>query len=227
MTLNKKVLELNKDIKNIGLVCLTWGNVSCISEDGKTIIIKPSGIDLDKARPEDMSIIDINTGNKLGGKKSSVDTLIHLELYRNFKDIKTVVHTHSKFATILSQANMSINCTGTTHADYFDGTIPIVKELTEDQIKTDYEQNLGISIIEYFNENNLDYRRIKAALLPYHGPIAWGMSYSKGVENAFVLEKISEMFYYQLLLSDKFNFNSVLLRKHFDRKHGSKKYYGQ
>lgn len=227
MNLNEKVLYLNRKIKKEGLVSLTWGNVSCLSADRTKVFIKPSGIKLELAVPEDMSIIDLKTGKHLGGKKQSVDTNIHLEIYRSFSDVNCVVHTHSKFATILAQSKIPVVCTGTTHADYFDGTIPVVNELSDKEIQSEYEKNLGKKIVEYFESNKINHKRVNAALLPLHGPMVWGTDYDKTIESAIVLEKVSEMFYYQMLLNSKIDFNSVLLRKHYDRKHGVDKYYGQ
>lgn len=227
MKLNKTVLDLNRKIKKLGLVYLTWGNVSCISDDRKTIIIKPSGIDLDNSSYKDMSEVCIKTGKLTNGKKQSVDTDIHLEIYKNFNNVNCVVHTHSKFATILAQSKIPIICSGTTHADYFDGTIPVVYDLKDEDIVKDYEKNIGISIVKFFNDKKIDHQRISAALLPSHGPIVWGENFNKTIERALVLEKISEMFYYQCILNCKSSFNDVLLRKHYDRKHGRKKYYGQ
>ena len=223
----EEVLLLNRKIKELGLVFMTWGNVSCLSVDKKNIIIKPSGIDLSLATPEDMSVVNLKTKALVSGKKQSVDTDIHIELYRNFKNVECVIHTHSKYATLLAQMKLDIKCTGTTHADYFDGSVPVVYDLKESEIENNYESNLGISIVKYFKNNQIDPVRVSAALLPSHGPIVWGKSKKQALENARVLEFVSELYYYQLASGCKSTIDNVLLRKHYDRKHGKRSYYGQ
>ena len=138
--IKEKVLEANQWLVNSGLVSLTWGNVSALAEDKKRIFIKPSGINLGCAIPSDVSEVGLSEKH-LSGKKPSVDTPTHLCLYHNFNSIKCIVHTHSKYATIWAQAHKSIPCFGTTHADYFDGTIPCVKMPSPEKVRESYERS--------------------------------------------------------------------------------------
>ena len=109
-----------------GLVVFTWGNVSAIDESGKYIAIKPSGVEYYVLKRDDIVIVDLN-GNVVEGHFSpSSDTPTHLELYRNFPKIKGIVHTHSRWATIFSQAKLDLNPFGTTHADYFYGKFHVL-----------------------------------------------------------------------------------------------------
>tara|TARA_B100001094_G_scaffold330748_1_gene396767 strand:- start:371 stop:1054 length:684 start_codon:yes stop_codon:yes gene_type:complete len=220
----KELLESNCEILRNGLVSLTWGNVSCRVDDN--IIIKPSGIDLSVARPEDMSVVDL-TGNSISGLKPSVDTLAHVELYKGFPEIRSVVHTHSKFATSFAQAGTPIRCLGTTHADYFRGAIPIVPIPTWDDT-TSYEKKTGEAIVKHFNHKSISYLQIPAALVESHGVFAWGKCMKSAVENAHVLELVAEMKVITLSINpNKGNLALQISDKHFFRKNGDGKYYGQ
>mgnify|MGYP003117542683 FL=1 len=225
-SVKKMVLEANQWIVSTGLVSLTWGNVSALSTDRQRVIIKPSGIDLKTATPEDMSELSLSE-NYISGKKPSVDTPTHVCLYHNFKNIGSVVHTHSKYATIWAQAYKNIPCFGTTHADYFDGSVPCIRPPTPKKVKDNYETYTGYCIVEYFEDKKIDPLRVPGALIGGHGVFCWGETVEKALENAFVLEKVAEMAYHTRLLGHKRSLPKYILRKHFDRKHGDKKYYGQ
>ena len=229
MKYNSEIVEAYKKICNNGLVINSWGNV-CAS-DGSKVWITPSGV---KAKDLDVfSIVEVDLhGNKTHKNKfnPSVDTKIHTELYRHFRQndgMKSVIHTHSKYATIFAQAKSDIPCLGTTHSDYFYGDIPCVDELNDDEIHNDFEKNSGKSIIKYFEKYELNPNQIKAALLPSHGVMIWGSSINEAIDNAIVLEHIAELCYHTLNLNKNVIMNEKLIDKHFLRKHGEEKYYGQ
>ena len=174
----------------------------------------------------DITIIDLD-GNVLEGKyRPSSDTPTHIEIYKSF-NVGAVVHTHSKWATIWAQAGKSIPCLGTTHADYFYGDIPITRKLKDKEINSSYEKETGKVIIETFKSDNLDPISIPTVLVNNHGPFVWGNSPNKAIENAVVLEYISEMAYYTLNINKKSSMTNTLLNKHYQRKHGNNAYYGQ
>ena len=222
--LKHDVYEANLMLPKYGLVCLTWGNVSAISRVEGLIVIKPSGVEYDNMKAEDMVIVDL-VGNVVeGAYKPSSDTATHIELYRNFPDIGAIVHTHSTWATIMSQIGRPIPPFGTTHADYFAQAIPCTRDMTEEEISSDYERETGKVIIEAFKGiNPLD---IPGVLVKNHGPFTWGTSPKKAVENAFVLEEVAKMAYYTQLAGTA-AMPEMLLNKHFYRKHGANAYYGQ
>ena len=139
--LKKKVCEANLELVQKGVVIYTWGNVSGISDDRKYMIIKPSGVDYAEMSPDDMVVVDVQTGEKVEGKwNPSSDTKTHLELYRRYTEIKGIVHTHSVNAVAFAQAGANIPALGTTHADYFYGDIPCTRELTNQEVQEDYEK---------------------------------------------------------------------------------------
>ena len=224
--LKKEVCEANKELVKQDLVIYTWGNVSGIDREKELVVIKPSGVDYDIMTPDDMVVLDLN-GNVVEGKLNpSSDTPTHIELYKKFKNIKGIVHTHSTWATIWAQAGRSIPVYGTTHADYYYGSIPCTRGLTKKEIENDYEKNTGIAIIDTFKD--LDVDAIPGVLCKNHGPFTWGNSPSNAVHNAKVLEQLAMMAYY----TEKVNYkveqvDQSLLDKHYLRKHGKKAYYGQ
>ena len=224
--LKQEVLEANLCLPKFGLVVFTWGNVSAIDESGKYIAIKPSGVEYDVLKRDDIVIVDLN-GNVVEGHFSpSSDTPTHLELYRNFPKIKGIVHTHSRWATIFSQAKLDLNPFGTTHADYFYGKIPCTRLMNKQEIENDYELNTGKVIVETFKEK--DPMQVPAVLVASHGPFAWGKSAMDAVHQAVVLEEIAMMNWHSMMANKTLDsMQSDLLNKHFLRKHGKNAYYGQ
>lgn len=226
--LKKQVCDANLDLVAKGVVIYTWGNVSGISDDRKYMVIKPSGVDYDGMSPEDMVVVDIETGATVEGKwKPSSDTATHLELYRAFPEMKGIVHTHSTNAVAFAQAGMAIPALGTTHADYFYGDIPCTRELTEKEVMDAYEVNSGKVIIECINVMGYDPMAIPGIVIKNHGPFAWGRSPANAVYNAVVMEKVAEMDLKTLALNPNAEMKQYVLDKHYMRKHGPNAYYGQ
>lgn len=230
--LKKEVYEANMQLVEHGLVIFTWGNVSGIDRESGLVVIKPSGVEYDKMTPDDMVVVDLD-GNVVEGRlKPSSDTPTHVELYRAFPGIGGVTHTHSLYATSFAQAGRGVEPYGTTHADYFGGTVPCTRKMTPDEIERDYEKNTGLVIAETFTGKN-DPERIHGVLVCSHGPFTWGSTAAKSVETAVVLENISQMAMNTELIRASINvapttnMQQVLLDKHFNRKHGPGAYYGQ
>ena len=223
--LKQKVYEANMDLPKYGLVTFTWGNVSAIDRESGLFVIKPSGVDYDLLKPEDMVVMDLN-GNKVEGKYNpSSDTPTHLELYKAFPEIGGVVHTHSTYATSWAQAGRSIPCYGTTHADYMYGEIPCARVLTQEEIDEGYEKNTGTIIIETFKDK--DPMAVPAVLCTNHGPFAWGKDAKEAVHNAVVLEEVASMaLFTEQLKPDVKPAPQRIQDKHYFRKHGANAYYG-
>lgn len=223
--IKQQVFKANLTLPRSGLVKLSWGNVSQIDRNTGYIVIKPSGINYETMTPEDMVVVDLD-GNVIEGNLSpSSDLPTHIELYKAFSDIGGVTHTHSNWATIFSQAGISIPALGTTHADAFYGSVPVTRRLTTQEINGEYEKETGRVIVETFNK--LDPESIPAVLVNSHGPFTWGKNASKSVENAIILEEVAMMAWHTLMLNNKVDFQQELLDKHYFRKHGPNAYYGQ
>lgn len=224
--LKEQVYKANMELPRKGLITYTWGNVSQIDRQTGYVIIKPSGVDYDLLKSEDMVIIDLD-GNTIEGEyKPSSDAATHLELYKAFPEIGGIVHTHSPWATSWAQAGRSIPCYGTTHADYFYGSIPCARSLTKDEIEKDYEKNTGAVIIETFKEVNP--RFVPGVLCRNHGPFTWGKDAMEAVHNAVVLEEVAKMaFQTEQINKDVKCAPDSIKEKHFMRKHGKNAYYGQ
>ncbi|MFO7636047.1 MAG: L-ribulose-5-phosphate 4-epimerase [Clostridia bacterium] len=225
-TLKREVLEANKNLERFGLVNYTWGNVSGIKREEGIVIIKPSGVPYADLTIESLVVLDMD-GNVLEGKlKPSSDTKTHLMLYKHFKDLGGICHTHSSWATSFAQAKRNIPNLGTTHSDHFRGDIPCTREMTYDEINGEYEGETGKVIIETFK--NINENEVPGVLVASHGPFTWGKDAQDAVENARVLENVSEIAYRTLLLNKNAeSINPVLIDRHYLRKHGATKSYGQ
>ena len=227
--LKKAVFEANLDLPKHGLVTFTWGNVSGIDRKSGLVVIKPSGVDYETMKVEDMVVVDLKTGETVEGDLNpSTDTPTHLELYRSCPDIQGVVHTHSRNATSFAQAGIDIPALGTTGADYFYGAIPCTRKMTKQEIESEYELETGKVIVETFKKRNINMKDVPACVVHSHGPFVWGKSPANAVYNAVVLEEVAFMAYHALTLRpDLQPMQQDLLDKHYLRKHGANAYYGQ
>ena len=222
--LKKRVFEQNISLVKHGLVVLTWGNVSAKDEETGLVVIKPSGVPYNIMKAEDMVVIDLNGNIVEGNYRPSSDLPTHLYLYKKYPTLGGIVHTHSTYATAFAQSGRDIIAYGTTHADAFYGNVPCSRELTDEEINDDYEQNTGKVIAEAVT----DVEAIPAVLVKNHGVFTWGCTPEKAVENAITLEEVAKM----ALLTEQLNSETQrikqhLLDKHYFRKHGKNAYYGQ
>lgn len=224
--LKEQVCAANLELVAHKLVVFTWGNVSQIDRAGGLVAIKPSGVSYDALKPDDIVVLDLD-GNLVEGRlRPSSDTPTHLELYRQFKDIGGITHTHSRYATMWSQSCKDIPCFGTTHADHFYGAVPVTAVMTDAQIESDYELNTGRVIVSRFS--GIDPMQMPAVLVANHGPFTWGKDAHESVKNAVVLEECAQMAAGTLMISPQQPpIKQTLLDKHYLRKHGANAYYGQ
>ncbi len=226
--MKKRVCDANLDLVAKGVVIYTWGNVSEIDRETNLVVIKPSGVDYANMTPEDMVVVELETGKVVEGKwKPSSDTPTHLELYKAFPAIGGITHTHSTHAVSFAQAGMAIPALGTTHADYFYGDIPCTRELTKEEVYEAYEANTGKVIIETIKEKGYDPMSIPGIIVKNHGPFSWGKNGADSVYNAVVMEKVAEMDINTLALNPASTMSQYILDKHYMRKHGPNAYYGQ
>jgi L-ribulose-5-phosphate 4-epimerase len=224
--LKKAVFDANMELYRRKLVIYSWGNVSGIDRSTGVIAIKPSGMAYEELSPDKIVLLDLDANIVEGTLKPSSDTPTHIELYRSFKAIGGVCHTHSPSATMWAQACREIPCLGTTHADYFYGAIPVTDVMTKGQIQSDYELNTGKVIVRRFADT--DPMEMPAVLVANHGPFTWGKTPSAAVESTIVLEQIATMALGTITIDPDPNpISSALLDKHYLRKHGKNAYYGQ
>ena len=226
--LKEEVYLANMELPKRGLVTYTWGNVSGIDREKGLFVIKPSGVEYDELKPSDMVVMDLK-GNKIEGDMNpSSDTKTHMVLYNAFPQIGGIVHTHSPYAVGWAQAGEDLPCYGTTHADYFYGSIPCARHLTQEELDEDYELNTGITIVETFKERGLDPKAVPAVLCFSHGPFTWGKDPAQAVYHSVVLEECAKMGIFTRMV----NPNAApapqrMQDKHYMRKHGPNAYYGQ
>lgn len=225
--LKQSVFEANLLLPKHGLVTFTWGNVSGVDREQGLMVIKPSGVEYDTMRAEDMVVVDLKTGKKVEGELNpSSDTDTHVVLYNAFPEIGGIVHTHSRWATTFAQAGQGIPALGTTHGDYFYGEIPCTRKMTPAEIGGRYEWETGNVIAETFKDKSA--KDIPAVLVHSHGPFCWGTDPKNAVHNAVVLEEVAFMGWHALQMNPGLPpMQQELLDKHYLRKHGANAYYGQ
>jgi L-ribulose-5-phosphate 4-epimerase len=190
------------------------------------VAIKPSGVAYEKLTAEMMVVTDLEGKIVEGELRPSSDLATHVVLYKHFVNIGGVAHTHSEYATAWAQAETEIPCLGTTHADYFYGTVPVTRRLSEAAITGEYERETGAAICRRFTE--LDPDSIPAVLVAGHGPFCWGASATEAAHNSAILEYVARMASHTFSINgDAGPLPQALLDKHFLRKHGKHAYYGQ
>ncbi|HOV69362.1 MAG TPA: L-ribulose-5-phosphate 4-epimerase [Clostridia bacterium] len=223
--LKERVLEANLELYRRGLAIYTFGNVSEVDRSRGVFAIKPSGVDYEKMKADDIVVMSLEGKCVEGKLNPSSDTPTHLAIYRAFESVGGVTHTHSTFATAWAQAGLSIPYIGTTHADYFYGDIPCTRDMTDEEINGEYEAETGNVIIECFA--GINPAHMPAVLVKNHGPFTWGKDGAEAVYHAVILEEIAKMAYLSHTLSVELSMKKTLLDKHFLRKHGANAYYGQ
>ncbi len=235
--LKQEVYEANMDLQRYGLITFTWGNASGIDREAGLFVIKPSGVPYEQLKPEMMVVMDLQGKRVEGEYNPSSDVKTHLVLYNSFAEVGGIVHTHSPWATSWAQAGRDIPCYGTTHADYFYGTVPCVRNLTKAEIDEDYEYNTGVLIAEHFaqakdgvhEELTVErYLSMPCVLCKNHGPFTWGKSAAQAVYHAVVLEEVAKMAARTETIQPRgMEAPQELQDKHYLRKHGKNAYYGQ
>ncbi|QIM64474.1 L-ribulose-5-phosphate 4-epimerase [Frederiksenia canicola] len=226
--LRERVLQANLELPKYGLVTFTWGNVSEIDRETGLVAIKPSGVEYDVMTVDDIVIVDLQGNRVWGDKKPSSDTPTHLELYRQFPGIGGVVHTHSRHAVGWAQAGEDILALGTTHGDYFYGSVPCTRKMTPAEIAGEYELETGKVIVETFQKRGINPNMVPGVLVHSHGPFTWGKDGHNAVHNSVVLEEVAYMnFCSKLIRPNVQAMQQELLDKHYLRKHGKNAYYGQ
>lgn len=221
-----ETLNLNKKLISLGLQIHTFGNASIRYKD--YCIIKPSGANLNKLKYSELSVVNIKNKNIISGKKPSVDLETHLEIYKNFESINSIVHTHSVYATSWAQAKKPIPCYGTTHADYYSREIPITKSINKKQVKKNYEYQTGKLVVSKIKDLKINPLNIPGILVSGHGPFAWGFNSKDALSNAQTIEYIAELAFNTKRINK--NVKSIpkfLQNKHYKRKIGPNSYYGQ
>ncbi len=223
--LKDEVFRANLDLVKHGLVIFTWGNVSGIDRESGLVVIKPSGVSYETMTAADMVVVDLDGNVVDGDLRPSSDTPTHLALYRAFPEIGGVVHTHSTYATAWAQAGIDLPNIGTTHADYFHNAVPCTPDMTREEVEGDYELETGNVIVRRFQ--GLNPVHTPGVLVKNHGPFTWGKDAHEAVHNAVVLEQVAKMASIAFTINPRLTMNTLLIEKHFSRKHGPNAYYGQ
>jgi L-ribulose-5-phosphate 4-epimerase len=224
--IKEQAFECNRQIPELGLAIYTFGNVSAFDPDLGLFAIKPSGVAYNELTPESMVVVDLDNRVVEGALRPSSDTPTHSVLYRAFPGIGGIVHTHSTYAVAWAQAHRPIPIYGTTHADHLAGEIPCTAVMGDDKIKGDYETETGNQIVGAFE--GISHREVEMVLVACHGPFTWGRTPEKALYNSAVLEEIAKMALWTERINPKVpQLKETLIRKHYQRKHGTGAYYGQ
>jgi len=226
--LKRECYEANLQLHALDLVIYTFGNVSAVNRKEGVFAIKPSGVPYEELHPDDIVIVDYENTVVEGTMRPSSDTKTHAYLYKHWKDIGGIAHTHAIYSVAWAQAQKDIPIFGTTHADHLVADIPCAPPMADDLIEGDYEHNTGIQILDCFKSKDLSYKEVEMVLLGNHGPFTWGKNATKAVYNSKVLETVAEMAYLTLQINPEApRLKASLIQKHYERKHGKNAYYGQ
>jgi L-ribulose-5-phosphate 4-epimerase len=226
--IQQEAYEANMQLPKLGLVLFTFGNVSAVDRALAVFAIKPSGVPYEELTPDKMVIVDFDAKVVEGNLRPSSDTKTHAVLYKQWTNIGGIAHTHSTYATAWAQAQRDIPIFGTTHADHNTVDIPCASPMSDEMIQGNYEYETGYQIINCFKEKGFSYEEVEMILVGNHAPFTWGKNAAKAVYNSAVLESIAQM----ACLTETINsiaprLKNALIKKHFERKHGTDSYYGQ
>lgn len=226
--LKRAVYESNMRLPELGLVLFTFGNASAVDRDHGVFAIKPSGVPYDELTPDEIVVVDFDCEIVEGRMRPSSDTRTHAVLYKHWENIGGVVHTHSTYATAWAQSQKDIPIMGTTHADHLTADVPCAPPMSDHMIQGDYEHQTGHQVLNAFEQRKLSYEEVEMVLLANHAPFTWGRNIEKAVYNSAVLEEIARMAYLALQINPEApRLKDSLIRKHYERKHGTDAYYGQ
>ncbi len=226
--LKQEAYSANMQLPELGLVLFTFGNVSVVDRLHDVFAIKPSGVPYKELSPEKMVVVDFNANIIEGTMRPSSDTKTHAILYKYWKIIGSIVHTHSTYASAWAQAQLDIPVFGTTHADHTTSAIPCAPPMSDEMIQRDYETETGHQILNCFSERKLDPSETEMVLVGNHAPFTWGATSQKAIYNAAVLEEVARMAYLTLQINPAApSLKDTLIKKHYERKHGPDSYYGQ
>lgn len=227
-SLREAAFQANADLPKHGLVHFTFGNASAADHGEGVFAIKPSGVPYLELSPDKMVIVDFDGRVVDGALRPSSDTKTHAVLYSHWPEVGGIVHTHSTYATAWAQSQLDIPIFGTTHADHLVCDVPCAPPMEDAMIAGDYEYQTGFQILDCLKDRGLDYREVEMILVGNHAPFTWGKTCEKAVYNSAVLELIAEMAYLtRQLRADAPRLRDSLIRKHYERKHGTDAYYGQ
>lgn len=175
----RSVAEAGKKLVHEGYVERTWGNVSA-RIDENTFAVTPSGYSYDKITAHDIVVVNIS-GLKYSGRiKPSSESAIHASIYKLYPEVNFIIHTHQKFASILSVKRRNISA-APEEAAFLGSVIPAAcyaeagtKEIAENIVKA------------------LSAYKTKAVLMPCHGAVCFGKDSAEAFRAADCLETLSE-----------------------------------
>lgn len=177
--LKEEVCAQNLELPANGLVVGSGGNVSGRDAETGLVVIKPSGVKFSKLTPGTMVVVDLD-GNVIEGQaKPSVDTGIHLYIYRHREDVFGVAHTHSPYATSFAARGERIPAVLTPITHMIGRDVPCSRYATPGEVDT------GEAIIEAAEGG-------MAVLVKAHGVFTMGKSATEAANVAMYLEEAAK-----------------------------------
>jgi L-ribulose-5-phosphate 4-epimerase len=200
VALRTAVVNANVELARRGLAHFDLGHASAIDRDLGWVIARPSAVALERLTSADIVVTDLEGRVVEGHLIPHTDLPTHLELYRAFPSIGSVVHVHSHFATVWAQAGREIPCFGAAHADHFNGPIPVTRAMRAVEIQQDYDRNVGKVIVERFDGEPTS---MAAVIVSRDTCFVWAATVSTGVEIASILEEVARLAFHTAVLNPK------------------------
>jgi L-ribulose-5-phosphate 4-epimerase len=203
--LRREVLWANKMLPAAGLVTMHSGNASGLDRSSGRLVIKPSGVDYETLRPEDLVEVDFRTGEVIGARlRPSVDLPHHLYLYRHMPGVCGIIHTHSNYASAWAAVGRPIPVCLTAIADQFGAEIPCTPYVDNEG------DNIGQAVLRHRN-------RAPAIILGNHGVFAWGTTVRDALKVAVMTEDVAKTVHLATQLGQVRELPPEEVKKWYDR----------
>lgn len=227
-TIKEEAYHANMQLPQLGLVLFTFGNASAVDRKSGVFAIKPSGVPYEALKIEDMVVVDFENNILEGDMRPSSDTKTHAVLYKHWKSVGGIVHTHSTYATAWAQSQLDIPIFGTTHADHLAFDVPCAPVMSDEMIRGHYEHETGFQILNCFKEKKITPDEVPMVVVANHAPFTWGANAAQAVYHSAVLEEVAKMAWITKTINPQApRLKASLKQKHYERKHGKDAYYGQ
>jgi L-fuculose-phosphate aldolase len=181
--IKKDICEIGRRLYNKGFAAANDGNITVrISEN--EVLCTPTMHSKGFLVPDDISLIDM-TGKQLAGrKKRSSEALLHLEIYKQRPDVKSVVHCHPPHATAFAVAREPIPQCVLPEVEVFLGDVPITR------YETPGGKEFAETVLPFVTKTNV-------IILANHGTVSYGVD----VEQAYWWTEILDAYCRILMLA--------------------------
>ena len=186
----KIVLKASQDILTKKLVIGSSGNISHLIDGENLVAVTPSGMEYDQLTIDDICIVDLDFNRVEGKHMPSVETRMHIAIYKNRPDTNVVIHTHQCYASVLSIINEPVPPLYDEQVAYLGKEVDIVK----------YGMSGSTELVESVVEKLGNY--CMAYMIQNHGALSLGVDMHEAFKNVEILERVC-MNYYLALCTGK------------------------